>query len=64
LKWTYSRMEFWIESIKSIEVLESGGQPAPSGCIVNCPHCGKPIRISLGKESFADLQPQLERKMQ
>lgn len=49
-----------IESLKSIEVTDSGPTVA-SGCMVICPHCGKPIRILLSKESMADLQPQLEK---
>jgi hypothetical protein len=49
-----------IESLKSIEVIESGAAVA-SECIVTCPHCGKPIRILLNKESLADTQPYLEK---
>jgi len=57
---TVGTQRLWIESLKSIEVIESGAAVA-SGCIVTCPHCGKPIRILISKESLADLQPQLEK---
>jgi hypothetical protein len=51
-----------IESLKSIEVIDPSPSPAvASGCMVTCPHCGKPIRILLSKEGMADLQPQLEK---
>jgi hypothetical protein len=50
----------WIESLKSIEVIESGAAVA-SGCTVTCPHCGKPIRVLLSKESLADPQTYLEK---
>jgi hypothetical protein len=50
----------WIESLKSIEFIHSGAAVA-SECIVTCPHCGKPIRVLLSKESLANSEPILEK---
>ena len=51
---------FWIESLKSIELVHSGAAVA-SECIVTCPHCGKPIKIMLGKDNLASSEPVLEK---
>jgi hypothetical protein len=46
---TYGIQKISIESLNSIEVIEAGSGQGEQDCVVNCPHCGKPIKVKVSK---------------